>query len=396
MNLQELLAKRAEVWEGAKAFVESHQRENGTLSAEDTAAYEKMEAEITDLTAAIDRAERARERDAMLAAPTSEALTGRPDNGKLDTKIGRASDEYHRDMMNAIRTGFRQVSNLLQENVDADGGYLVPEELDKRLITVLDEECVMRALATKVRTSGDRKINVAANRPTAAWIEEGGPLQFTEATFEQKLLDAHKLHASIQVTEELLYDEVFNLEGYITTEFGKALANAEEAAFLNGDGNGKPTGLFHPTKGAQIGVTAQKSNAITGDEVIDLIYSLKRPYRKKACFVTNDSTLGALRKLKDGAGQYLWQPALVDGEPDRLYGFPVRTSAFAPVMEANASALAFGDFSYYNIGDRGARSMTVLRELFAGNGLIGFVMKERTDGILVLQEAVKVLKMKGE
>ena len=127
-----------------------------------------MEAEINDLTAAIDRAERARERDAMLAAPTSEALTGKPDNGKMSTKTGRASAEYHRDMMNAIRTGFRQVSNLLQESVDADGGYLVPEELDKRLITVLDEECVMRSLATKVRTSGDRKINIAANRPSAA------------------------------------------------------------------------------------------------------------------------------------------------------------------------------------------------------------------------------------
>ena len=185
MNLQELLAKRAEVWEGAKAFVESHQRENGTLSAEDTATYERMEAEITDITAAIERQKRADERDAMMAKPISEALTAKPDNGKLDTRTGRASDEYHRDMMTAIRTKFTHVSNLLQEGIDADGGYLVPEELDRRLVTVLDEENVMRSLATKITTSGDRKINIAADRPAAAWIEEGGALEFTEATFDQ-------------------------------------------------------------------------------------------------------------------------------------------------------------------------------------------------------------------
>ena len=394
MNLQELLAKRAEVWEGAKTFVESHQRENGTLSAEDTATYERMEAEITDITAAIERQKRADERDAMMAKPTSEALTAKPDNGKPDTRTGRASDEYHRDMMTAIRTKFTHVSNLLQEGIDADGGYLVPDELDRRLVTVLDEENVMRSLATKITTSGDRKINIAADRPAAAWIEEGGALEFTEATFDQKLLDAHKLHCAIKVTEELLYDNAFNLEGYITTEFGKALANAEEDAFLNGDGNGKPTGLFHPTRGAQVGLTTAKPNVISGDEIIDLIYSLKRPYRRKAQFITNDSTLAVLRKLKDGNGQYLWQPSLTAGEPDRLYGYPVKTSAFAPVMEPGSVALSFGDYSYYNIGDRGARSMTVLRELFAGNGLVGYVMKERTDGLLILPEAVKVLKMK--
>ena len=396
MNLQELITKRAQAWQAAKDFLDSHKRENGTLSAEDTATYEKMEAEITDLTSAIERQKRADERDAMLSKPTSEALIGKPESGKIDTKTGRASDEYRRDMIAAIRTGFREISDLLREGVDTEGGYLVPEELDKRLVTVLDEENVMRKLAKKIPTSGIHKINLAGTRPQAAWIEEGGKIDFTEADFKQKYLDAHKLYVAIQVTEELLYDEVFDLENYIITEFGSALSNAEEDAFLNGDGNGKPTGLFHPTEGAEVGVITTRPNAIAADEIIDLIYSLKRPYRKKASFITNDATLAALRKLKDANGQYLWQPTLTAGEPDLLNGYPIRTSAFAPVMEAGNAALAFGDYSFYNIGDRQARSISILRELYAGNGLVGYIMKERVDGLLILQEAVKVLKMKGE
>ena len=147
-------------------------------------------------------------------------------------------------MLTALRSNFRQVSNVLQEGVDADGGYLVPEEYDHRLIDVLTEENIMRGIATKITTSGEHKINIAATKPAAAWIEEGEALSFGDATFDQKILDAHKLHVAIKITEELLYDNAFGLENYIITEFGKALANAEEDAFLNGDGVGKPTGIF--------------------------------------------------------------------------------------------------------------------------------------------------------
>ncbi len=396
MKLKELIAKRAEVWEQAKAFVDSHQKENGTLSADDTATYEKMENEITDLTAAIDRARRAEEREAELNAPVNTPLTAKPQMGKMSEKTGRASDEYREAMLTALRSNFRQISNVLQEGVDADGGYLVPDEYDKRLIDVLDEENIMRTLGTKITTSGEHKINIAATKPAAAWIEEGGALSFGDATFDQKIMDAHKLHVAIKITEELLYDNAFGLESYIITQFGKALANAEEDAFINGDGEGKPVGLFHATKGGEIGVTTAKANAIAADEIIDLVYSLKRPYRKNASFLVNDSTLALLRKLKDGNGAYMWQPALTAGEPDRLFGYPIHTSQFAPELEAGKPVLSFGDYKYYNIGDRGTRSFQELRELFAGNGMIGYVAKERVDGLLILPEAVQIMKMKAE
>ena len=162
----------------------------------------------------------------------------------------------------------------------------------------------MRSLGHTITTSGEHKINIAATKPAAAWIEEGGALQFSDATFSQILLDAHKLHVAIKVTEELLYDNAFGLENYIINQFGKALANAEEDAFLNGDGSGKPTGLFVATGGGTVAGTL--SAAIKSDDMLDLVYALKRPYRKNASFIMNDKTLAQLRKLKDNNGAYIW------------------------------------------------------------------------------------------
>lgn len=390
MTIKDLIEKRAKVWETAKNFVETHEDKNGVLSEEDTAAYNKMEKEIEDLTTAIDRQTRAERRELELSKPVNSPITGKPFRGEQEKeKTGRASDEYRDAMISAMRSNFRNVSNVLQEGVDADGGYLVPEEYDRRLIDVLDGENIMRGLATTITTAGQHKINIAATKPAAAWIEEGGALTFGDATFDQIYLDAYKLHVAIKVTEELLYDNAFGLENYIITQFGKTLANAEEDAFLNGDGKGKPTGIFDKTKGGQIAGTL--TAAIKSDDLIDLVYGLKRPYRKSASFIMNDSTLASLRKLKDNNGAYIWQPSYKEGEPDRVLGYTVHTSSFAPT-----NAIAFGDYSYYNIGDRGSRSFGELRELFAGNGMIGFLAKERVDGKLVLPEAVKVLKLKED
>ena len=391
MNLKDLITKRATAWEAAKTFLDAHQGENGLMSREDSETYDRMEKEVTDYTREIERLTRQKEIDDELSKPMASPLTERPGAGAAPEKTGRASDAYRKAALQAMRTGFHQVSDILQEGVDTDGGYLVPEEWDKRLIDVLNEENIMRGLATTLKTSGEHKINIAATKPTAAWIEEGGELQFTDAKLGQKILDAHKLHVAIKITEELLYDNAFNLEAYITTQFGKALANAEEDAFLNGDGTGKPVGLFHETKGGETAITLTGTK-IASDDVLNLIYKLKRPYRQKASFIMNDQTLADLRKLKDNNGAYLWQPSYQAGEPDRLCGYGIHTSAFAPTVEAGKPVMAFGDYSYYNIGDRGSRSFQPLRELFAGNGMIGYVAKERVDGLLILPEAVQVMK----
>lgn len=395
-KILEMIEKRNQAWEGAKAFVESKRDKDGLLSTEDAAAYAAMEQKVKDYGAEIARLQEMEAMEQELAKPVNTPLTGKPmSTTEKPEKTGRASEAYKQAMLTALRTNFRQVSNVLSEGVDANGGYLVPEEYDHRLIDILDEENVMRKLGTRITTSGEHKINIAATKPAAAWIEEGGALTFGDATFDQIILDAHKLHVAIKVTEELLYDNAFNLENYIMQQFGKALANAEEDAFINGTGTGQPLGILAATGGADVGVTAKSATAITADELIDLIYSLKRPYRKSAAFLLNDQTLAAIRKLKDNYGQYLWQPSLQAGEPDRILGYAAYTSPYFPAVTAGKAAVAFGDFSYYNIGDRGTRSFAELKELFAGNGMVGFVAKERVDGKLVLPEAVKLLKMKA-
>lgn len=398
MTITEMRNKRKKLIETMDGFLDTHKTKNGTLSAEDDKTYKTMEDEITELTNEIHRMERREEIEAELEKPVSKPIIEKPMNGRIDNgevKTGRAADTYKKAMLSALRSNFRNVSNVLQEGVDADGGYLVPEEYDTRLIDGLEEENIIRKLGHRITTSGERKINIAATKPAAAWIDEGEALTFSDATFSQINLDAHKLHVAVKVTEELLYDNAFQLENYIIKEFYKALANAEEDAFLNGDGTGKPLGILATSGGAEVGVTAASATAITADEVINLVYSLKRPYRKNAVFILNDQTIAALRKLKDGNGAYMWQAALVAGEPDKLLGYPVYTSAYMPTIEAGAKTIIFGDLSYYNIGDRGSRSFAELRELFAGNGMVGFVAKERVDGKLVLPEAIKALQQKA-
>ena len=388
MTINELREKRNNAWNAAKAFLDSHRTEKGTLTAEDDATYTRMEQDIADLGKEIARLERQEALEAELSKPVNMPLTSKPSTvTQPDMKTGRASEAYKAGMLTALRSNFKQISNVLQEGVDADGGYLVPDEYDHRLVDVLTEENIMRKLGHKIITSGEHKINIAATKPAAAWIEEGGALSFGDATFDQILLDAHKLHVAIKVTEELLYDNAFNLESYIIDMFGKALANAEEDAFLNGSGAGQPLGLFAATGG---GTAAISTASLTADDVIKLVYALKRPYRKNAKFIMNDQTIASIRQLKDNNGAYMWQPSLVAGEPDKLLGYDVYTSPFCP-----AGKIAFGDYSYYNIGDRGTRSFKQLTELFAGNGMIGYVAKERVDGKLILPEAVQILTITG-
>ena len=390
MTILELREKRNTAWNAAKAFLDSHRTENGTLTAEDDAAYSKMEQHIADLGKEISRLERQEAMEAELSKPVNTPLTSKPATGKQkEEKSGRASDAYKSGMLTALRTNFRKVSDVLQEGVDADGGYLVPEEYDHRLIKTLKDGNIMRHLGHIITTSGEHKINIAATEPAAAWIEEGGALQFSDASFAQILLDAHKLHVAIKVTEELLYDNAFNLENYIIEEFGKALSNAEEDAFLNGTGVGQPLGLFAATGGGQVAGTL--TAALKADDLFDLVYALKRPYRKNAAFIMNDRTIALVRKFEDSNGAYIWQPSYQAGEPDKILGYNVYTSEYAP-----EDAIAFGDYSYYNIGDRGTRSFKQLTELFAGNGMIGFVAKERVDGKLILPEAVQILKLRSE
>ena len=398
MTILELREKRAKAWEATKAFLDSHRNEKGMLSAEDDATYSRMEQEITDLGKEIARLERQEALEAELNRPVNKPLTGKPMNGKETAKTGRATDEYRQNFWNMMRSKspMPTVMNALQIGTDSEGGYLVPDEYERTLVEALEEENIFRQLAKIIQTSsGDRKIPIVTSHGTAVWLDEEDALTESDEVFDQTSLSAYKLGTFLKVSDELLNDSVFDLPSYISTEFARRIGAKEEEAFFVGDGSGKATGIFAATGGAQTGVTAASSTAITADELIDLFYSLKSPYRRKAVWVMNDSTFKAIRKLKDNQGQYLWQPSLTAGTPDTILNRPVYTSSYVPAIAAGAKTIAFGDFSYYWIADRQGRSFKRLNELFATTGQVGFMATQRVDGKLILSEAIKVLAQKA-
>lgn len=254
----------------------------------------------------------------------------------------------------------------------------------------------MRRIANRITTSsGDRKIPVVASKGEAAWVDEQGEIPESDDKFGQITIGAYKLATMIRISIELLKDSAFDMASYIAREFGRRIGSKEEEAFLIGDGVGKPLGLLADTGGAEIGITTNSETALHLDDVIDLYYSLKTPYRRTATFILHDTTVKALRKFKDSNGQYLWQPSIKEGTPDMILNRPMLTSAYMPPLGAGAKAMLFGDMRYYWIADRQGRVFQRLNELYAKTGQVGFLAYERVDGRLVLPEGVKALQMKG-
>lgn len=395
MKITELREKRAKLWNTMEGFLDTHRNDMGVLSAEDDATYSKMERDLDSLTNEIKRMERRDAIEAELNKPVNQPITEAPERAasmKPD-KVGRASDAYKEDFDRHLR-GKVLVHNVLSEGVDADGGYLVPEDFERDIVTALEEENVIRSLAKVITTQHERKIPVATGHSTAQWTAENAAYTESNPTFGQKQIDAFKLTDLARVSVELLQDSAFDIEDYLMKEFARAFGIAEEEAFCVGTGTNQPTGIF-TANGGTVGVTAAANNAITADELISLVYALKSPYRRNAKFLMNDATISAIRKLKDQNGAYLWQPSLQAGQPDRLLGYDLYTSPYVPTMAAGALTVAFGDFKNYWIGDRAGRTVQRLNELYATNGQIGYVATERVDGKVILPEGIQLLKMKA-
>lgn len=330
-RLTALRQERAAKWDTARTFLDS-KTHNGRMSEADAAKYEAMEKELTDLGSDIARLERANEMEAAMNAAGNPIL-GEPHSGKA-AGTGTASASYKQAFWDAIRNKHytAAVQNALQVGTDSEGGYLVPDEFERQLIEALEEENVFRTLATVITTaSGDRKIPIVSDKGEASWIDEEGTFPLSDDTFGQKSLGAYKVGTALKVSTELLNDAAFDLEAYISREFGRRLGAKEEEAFWVGDGKNKPTGIFDATGGAGTGVTAA-SASVTFDDMLELYYSLKSPYRKKGTWAMNDATVKALRKVKDTTGQYIWQPSVVAGVPDMIMNRPYVTSSYIPAL----------------------------------------------------------------
>ena len=397
-KILELRNKRAKLWEQTKDFLEKNRGENGLVEASAVEQYNKMAQEVKDLGLEIERLEQQAQLDAALSAPTTQPITNKPTmptEGKNQNPMATA--EYTNAFWDMIRNrgNYGEIRNALSIGEDSEGGYTVPDEFERKLVEALEENNLFRSLATVIRTSsGTRKIPIAEDTGEASWIDEGEEIPESDTTFGQTSLSAYKLGTMIKISNELLNDSAFDLASYIARRFGVRMGNAEERAFITGDGVGKPLGLLDDA-GAQVGVTAASSTAVTFDEIFQLYYALKAPYRRKASFLCNEALVLQLMQMKDKNGNYIWKPGLDVGKPDTILNRPLRTSTFMPDLKAGNKALVFGDFSYYWIADRQNRTFRRLNELYARTDQVGFLTTQRVDGKLILPEAVQCLRMKA-
>lgn len=401
-NVIELRQKRAALVKQARELLDKAESENRALTGEEEQQYERIMADVDRLGKEIEYEERLQgiemqlENRGRYIVPDPQVQPG----VQPEARNKRAVQEYRDAFWAALSRGTNALTadqyNLLMDpevralaiGTDAAGGYLVPDEFERMLIQKLESMNVIRGLATVITTSsGTREIPVEADYGTAQWLGESATYTESDATFSQVTLSAYKLGTIVKVSEELLNDSAFNIEQYVSSALARRFGNAEEQAFITGDGNGKPTGIVQGATQGKVGATGQ-TTSVTADDILDLYHALKRPYRSAAVWLLHDSTALAVRKLKDTTGNYIWQPGLQAGQPDRLLGRPVVLSDYMPQMAANAKSILFGDFSYYWVADRVGRVMQRLNEIYAVNGQVGFRMFERVDGKLILPEAV--------
>ena len=402
-EIQELRNRRFELWTDTKKYLDEHTDANGQISDEVVKEFTRREKKLKEMDNAINVYEHCNTRDAELNKIVPSYTVGNHGGHKIDGGLGFLNNSYHKNFIDAIRGNFRNdAAGYLREGLDAKGGYLVPTEMNDAIVTKLTQENVMRQLASVITTESKHKIPILASQPAANWIGEGQEIPLKDETFSKLELDSYKLAAGTKISNELLQDSFYDLEDFFIQEFGKSLAAAEEDAFINGgidsDTSNRPTGILTSLDSDNY-VTSSSTNQFTIDDLIDTVYSLPRPYRQNASWLMHDSILQKIRQQKNDF-QYFLTPSIVEGEPEKILGYPVFTSSFMPEAPTAQTASGkpiclFGDFSRYYIADRGTRTFKPLYELFAISDLSAYLMIERIDGKLIDKNSMRLLKYKN-
>lgn len=416
MKTQEMREKRATLVNEARKLVELADAEKRSLSSEEEATWERLNLEIDRLGIEVDADEQSvrrsrvtnleqemRARSDRTPPPRMDLdtlgklheIAGMPVEQRARVKLARP--EYATAFWRQVRYGVSALTpedmrvlrdpeyRALQIGTATEGGNLVPTDFERTLVEIMREQNVMRQIAA-VRTFGnDRDIPVRDGNATATWTAEEAAFTENDPTYAKVSLSAFKAGVILKISDELLQDAAFDMSAHLSQELGRAVATLSETAYVNGDGSGKPTGVV---QGSTLGTTFALNSTITGDELIDVHDSLKRVYAGRATWLIAGSTRTVVRKLKDGNGQYLWQPGLQSGHPDLLLGRPVVVSDDVPAIATVAKSVIFGDFQFYWIADRSRMFLKRLEELYAANGQVGFRLDLRTDGKVILGEAI--------
>ncbi|SHG40280.1 phage major capsid protein [Cognatishimia maritima] len=338
---------------------------------------------------------------------------------KLDQKTMMAArpvlertdyDAPHQKAMTAyLRTGdddglrgLELEGKALSTVVNGDGGYLVDPVTSETVNSVLASTASIRAIANVVQveaTSYD--VLMDSTDVGAGWADETSASAETGTpTIERISIPLHELSALPKASQRLLDDSAFDIEGWLAGRIADKFARAEAAAFITGDGVDKPTGILTHNivddaswAWGNLGYIATGVDAgfNGGDALIDLVYALGAQYRANGTFVMNSKTAGAVRKLKDADGRFLWSDGLAAGEPARLLGYPVLIAEDMPDIASGADAIAFGDFSAgYTIAER--PDLRVLRDPFSAKPHVLFYATKRVGGDVSDFAAIKLLR----
>jgi len=389
MTIEELINKRNKLVHDMRDMVNKNPE---GFTAEQEQKYSAMESDMEKIGAQIERMKSLNDFEASLDKPMTNPLTTAQNSKPVDEdKYKEAFFALVKHGANGLTQDQKQMLNVgLEKGTPNKGGYLVPTVIANEIITGLQKRNWIRSLANVYTTSSETDIPVDTSIPDFGWLAEKAPYGQTDLTFGNVTIGAHKVGGIIKISEELLEDSGFNLEAHLQKKIIWGLDAAEETAFISGDGVDKPTGI---TTSAAAGVTTASTTAFTSDEVMDFVYSLSARYREDAVVVGSSDFVKLVRKLKDGNGQYIWEPSYKAGEPDMLLGKPLRESEYMDAVATGATPAVIANFGYYDIADRGGIYLQRLVEKYADTGEVGFRVRKRVDGKLTLADAAKTLKM---
>ena len=303
--------------------------------------------------------------------------------------IGTA--EYKRAFWDKAMRGGQTPYEVMKSGNSLHDTLLLPDDSNRKFQEALRRESVFRQLATSISApQSEGSIWTSVCEDLAEWVPENGKVSIMDATggLTRQLFRCNKLAVIAKLTNNYVKDIGFDAESYLTAHLAKSFGRAEENAFINGSGEGMPTGILHGTDGAEVGLTATE---ISFDDMAKLYLSVKPEYRKNGVWIMNDETALALRTLKDAGGSYLW-----NHNSDTIFGKPVHTSEFMPSAAPGRLPVAFGDFSHYWIVNRLPLSVRTLTERFTLQHQTGYLAYEFLDGRLTRPEAVKTLQIKAE
>ena len=366
MNLKKLYELRATKVEEMKKLVDGANTETRALNEEEVNAFSALEKEVKDIDATI---------AAVEATRSLENVDAPADDAEAET---RSAEDIFADYV-------RGVEVRADEMTTSTDGNIIPNELSKDIIRKVDELSGIFSRVSRVNSTGTYTQIKEGNKVSAGFVDELAEVTASSATFDTVEIGHYKLGALAKISYELINQANFNITGEVESQIVDAIAEKMEDAIINGDGVKKPTGLV---KGGTT-YTLASSTAITADELVKILHTLKAPYQNKAAWLMNRNTLCAIRLLKDNNGQYLFHEAeLTSGFAGYILGKPVMLSEKVKDFE-----IFFGDYARaYKVNANPSMSVQMLREKYATQGMVGILAFAYVDGKVVNDEAYVVAK----